>query len=129
MKAEASVHALIRKWAALSTARDAEGAADLYARDPQPIVVFSDGERADDWLDVRVRLQRDFARVMIERIDVHDVDIRELSDDVVLVSFIYDLHARDMWGVATTLERRALMTLIDTKDGYRIAGAQFARGG
>jgi hypothetical protein len=32
-----------------------------------------------------------------------------------------------MWGVATMLERRALMTLLRTKDGFRIAGAHYAR--
>lgn len=127
MTLEREVRRFLDRWASASASRDATASAELYLRDPAPLVVFSDGERTDDWLDVRVRLERDFSRALVDGVDVHDVDTRDLGQGVILVSFEYDLHARDMWGVATSLARRASMTLMHTKEGLRIAAAHFAR--
>jgi hypothetical protein len=124
---ESEVRRFLDRWASASAARDPVASSDLYLRDPAPLVVFSDGERTDDWLDVRVRLERDFSRAFVDGVDVHDVDTRDLGQGVIVVSFEYDLHARDMWGVAASTARRATMTLIHTKEGLRIASAHYAR--
>jgi hypothetical protein len=124
---ESEVRRFLDRWASASAARDPIASAELYLRDPAPLVVFSDGERTADWLDVRVRLERDFARALVDGVDVHDVETRDLGHSVILVSFGYDLHARDMWGVASSIARRATMTLVHTKEGLRIASAHYAR--
>ena len=116
----------LARWAQAAQARDAEAAADLFLRSPAPVVTFSDGERVGDWLDVRVRLQRDFARAIVNRVDVHDVVAADVSDDVLATSFIYDLHVRDPWGMETVATRVGSMTLVRTKDGWRIAAAHFS---
>ena len=120
------VRTLLDAWAATSMERDIERASDLYLRDPQPLVTFTDGERAQDWLDVRVRLARDLGRVAIERVEVHDVAVRDLGDDLLAATFDYDMHVRDVWGTPTVAHRRASMTLARTKDGLRIAAAHFS---
>jgi hypothetical protein len=120
------VRAFLARWVETQTSRDTERASDLYLRDPAPVVTFSDGERALDWLDVRVRIQRDLSRVVVENVDVHDVAVRELDDAVALATFEYDLHVRDVWGTPGVAHRRATMTLVQTKDGYRIAAAHFS---
>lgn len=116
----------LARWARASEARDVEASADLFLRDPAPVVTFSDGERARDWLDVRVRLQRDFGRAILERVLVHDIVVAEPIEGVLAASFVYDLHARDMWGSAVIATRLCSMTLVATKDGWRIAQAHFA---
>lgn len=121
------VRAFLDRWAALAGERDVERYADLYVRDPAPVVTFTDGQRCADWLDVRLRLQRDFERAVIERVDVHDVVSQPLVTGVVGASFVYDLHARDMWGTGFTATRLATLTLLETKDGYRIASAHFSK--
>ena len=127
MTIHADVKSFLARWAAAGRARDASASADLYLRDPAPLVVFSDGARTDDWLDVKVRLDKDFARSHIDHVDVHDVDVRDLGDNVLVVSFAYDMSARDAWGLSGSTARRATMTLIRTKEGLRIAAAHFAR--
>lgn len=122
----AGVRDFLRRWVDAQLARDPERSSDLYLRDPAPIVTFSDGARALDWLDVRVRLQRDLARVVIENVDIHDIAERELDETVTLATFEYDLHVRDVWGTPTLAHRRATMTLVFTKDGWRIAAAHFS---
>lgn len=126
MSLREDVDRFLARWADLTQARDVERHADLFLRDPAPTVVFSDGQRALDWLDVRVRVKRDLERVHIERVEVHDVLVRVLAEGVVGVSFVYDLHARDMWGVQAVGTRLASMTLVETKDGLRIATAHFS---
>lgn len=120
------VRAFLQRWVDSQLARDPERASDLYLRDPAPVVTFSDGARALDWLDIRVRLQRDLARVVIESVDIHDVAVRDLDDTVALATFEYDLHVRDVWGTPTVAHRSATMTLVHTKDGLRIAAAHFS---
>lgn len=126
MLAKDEVEAFLERWARLTQARDPERAADLFQRSPAPLVTFTDGERAHDWLDIRVRLGRDFERAIVERIEIHHVESREISEDSVAASFVYDLHARDMWGTKTVATRMASMTLVQTKDGFRIAAAHFS---
>lgn len=126
MGSKSEVHAFLGRWAGTMQARDVEHAADLFLRVPAALVTFSDGERAQDWLDIRVRLERDFARAFIERVETHDVHIVEPADDVLLVSYAYDLHVRDMWGTPKVATRHATMALVHTKDGLRIASAHFA---
>lgn len=116
----------LARWASASEARDAEACADLFLRDPAPVVTFSDGERVRDWLDVRVRLQRDFGRAILDRVLVHDVVTTEPAEGVLTTSFVYDLHARDVWNTAVVATRLASMTLVRTKDGWRIAQAHFS---
>jgi ketosteroid isomerase-like protein len=127
MSGKADVESFLRQWAAAMQARDAERAADLYLRDPAALVTFSDGERSEDWLDVRLRLQRDLERVVVERVEVHDVQVREILDaEALLVSFAYDMQVRDMWGLSSTATRHATLTLVPTKDGLRIAAGHYA---
>ena len=120
------VDEFLARWVRLTEAREPERTADLFQRDPAPLVTFTDGQRAHDWLDVRIRLGRDFERAIIGRIEVHHVESREISDDAIAVSFVYDLHARDIWGTPSTATRLASMTLVRTKDGLRIASAHFS---
>lgn len=117
---------LVRRWARLLEGRDVEHHADLFLRDPAPVVTFSDGHRAADWLDVRIRVKRDLERVAIGRVEVHDISTQPIADDVVVVSFQYDLHVRDMWGTDATAHRIGTVTLARTKDGLRIAAAHYA---
>lgn len=126
MRTEREVAQFLARWAETHTARDAEASSDLFLRDPSPVVTFSDGERAEDWLDVRIRLSRDLERAVIERVDLHGFTAREVTDEVVVVSFAYDLRVRDMWGTSLDAHRLATFTLVRTKDGLRIAAAQFA---
>lgn len=120
------VRAFVRRWAAMTQARDAERSADLYLRDPAPMVTFSDGERVRDWLDVRVRLGRDLGRHVVDSVEVHHLEAEDLSADTSIVSFVYDLHVRDLWGTPVVATRLASMTLTRTKDGFRIAQAHFS---
>lgn len=126
MDSRPEVDAFLARWVRLTELRDAERAADLFQRKPDPLVTFTDGSRAHDWLDVRVRLGRDLERVIIDRVEVHHVEARDIAEDAVATSFVYDLHARDIWGMATTATRLASMTLVRTKDGLRIATAHFS---
>lgn len=125
MSLREDVDAFLARWARFVEGRDVERHADLFLRDA-PLVTFSDGARATDWLDVRVRLKRDLERVHVDRVDVHDVVVRELGDGVAGASFLYDLHVRDMWGMGTVATRIASMVLVQTKDGLRIATAHYA---
>lgn len=126
MTTEREVAAFLRRWAAAMERRDAEATSDLFLRDPSPLVTFSDGERAWDWLDVRIRLGRDFERAIVDRVEIHEFRHQDLTSDVLSVAFDYDLKVRDMWGTAAHASRHALMTLVRTKDGFRIAAAHFA---
>ena len=126
MSLREDVDAFLARWARLMEGRDVERHADLFLRDPAPVVTFSDGARAVDWLDVRIRLQRDFERVRIERVEVHDAVVRDLAEGVASVAFLYDLHVRDMWGMGAVATRLASFTLVQTKDGFRIATAHFS---
>lgn len=121
-----AARAFLDEWAAATLARDAERAADLFLRDPPAVVTFSDGVRSLDWLDTRLRLQRDLTRVAMERVEVHDVLVAEPADGVTVVTFDYDMHVRDMWGTARVAQRHATFTLVGTKDGLRIASAHFS---
>ena len=120
------VEEFLARWARAHEVREAEGAADLFVRDPDPLVTFSDGERARDWLDVRVRLVRDLSRAIIERVEVHDIQARALDRDTLICSYLYDMTVRDPWGTSSVATRFASMTLVRTKDGLRIAAAHFA---
>lgn len=115
----------LHRWARLMEGRDVDRTADLFSRD-DPLVTFSDGARLNDWLDVRVRLKRDLERVGVDRAEVHDIVTQDIAPDVLNVSFVYDLHCRDMWGMTSVLTRVATMTLVRTKDGLRIATAHFS---
>lgn len=126
MELRREVEGFLSRWVERTQARDPERAADLFQRAPAPLVTFTDGQRANDWLDVRIRLGRDLERAIVERLQVHHVEVRDLSEDVVAVSFVYDLTARDMWGTSNTVTRLASMTLVRTKDGFRIATAHFS---
>lgn len=126
MDALTEVEEFLSRWSRTTQARDAERTADLFQRDPAPLVTFTDGQRAHDWLDIRIRLGRDLGRAIIERVEVHHLEVREISADAVAASFVYDLHAKDMWGMPATLMRLATMTLVRTKDGLRIASAHFS---
>lgn len=126
MTLEREVRDFLAKWAATMERRELEASADLYLRDPPPLVTFTDGERAEDWLDVRVRLARDFERAILERVEILDVVAQEVSEGVCAVSFEYDMTVRDLWGATTHVTRHASMTLATTKDGYRIAAAHFS---
>lgn len=123
---QAEVEEFLSRWVQLTQTRDPERAADLFQRQPAPLVTFTDGQRAHDWLDVRVRLGRDLTRAIVERIELHHLETRDISDDSVAVSFVYDVHARDIWGMPTTAVRLGSMTLVRTKDGFRIATAHFS---
>lgn len=120
------VREFLARWAKTSERRDPEANADLYLRDPPPVVTFTDGERAQDWLDVRVRVARDFERAIIERVDVHELASHEVASGVHVATFEYDLYVRDMWGHGQHATRHATMTLVRTKDGLRIASAHFS---
>lgn len=120
------VQEFLERWARLTQLRDPERAADLFQRSPSPLVTFTDGQRTHDWLDVRIRLGRDLERAIVERVEVHHIEARDISDDAVAVSFVYDVHAKDIWGVNAIATRLASMTLVRTKDGYRIATAHFS---
>lgn len=120
------VEEFLGRWSRVTQARDVERVADLFERDPSPLVTFTDGQRAHDWLDVRVRLGRDFARAIVDRIEIHHLEARAISEDAVAVSFVYDLTVRDMWSLPATVTRCASMTLVRTKDGFRIATAHFS---
>ncbi|GEM_PF-3993633 len=126
MEIRGAAHALVQAWARAQEARDVERLSDLFLRDPQPLVTFSDGERVKDWLDVRVRLQRDIERHLIDRVEVHDVLVEPLEGGTALVTFAYDISVRDLWGTAVTATRLASVVLVDTKDGLRIAMAHFS---
>lgn len=126
MSLREEVATFLARWARLTEGRDVERHADLFLRDPAPLVTFTDGARAADWLDVRVRIKRDLERVHIDRVEVHDLHVRDLADGVAMASFAYDLHVRDMWGMASVATRLASMTLVETKDGLRIATAHFS---
>lgn len=126
MVVSAEVDEFLARWVRLTQAREPERAADLFQRDPAPLVTFTDGQRTHDWLDVRVRLGRDFERAIVERIEIHHVEAREISEDAIAASFVYDIHARDIWGTPNTATRLASMTLVRTKDGFRIAAAHFS---
>ena len=126
MSTEREVREFLARWASAMERRDVEGCSDLFLRDPAPLVTFSDGQRAEDWLDVRVRIGRDFERTILERVEVHEVDAREIAPDVTTVAFEYDMTLRDMWGTSSHATRHAQMTLARTKDGFRIAAAQFS---
>jgi hypothetical protein len=120
------VEEFLTRWARLTQAREPERAADLFQREPAPLVTFTDGQRAHDWLDVRVRIGRDLQRAIVERIEVHHIESRDVGDDAVAVSFVYDVHAKDIWGVGAVATRLGSMTLVRTKDGFRIATAHFS---
>ena len=126
MKLQHEVRSFVERWAATMERRELEKCADLFLRDPAPMVVFSDGERAQDWLDVRIRIGRDFERAIVDRVEVHDLIVRELADAVVLATFEYDLTVRDPWGTSSHVTRHTTMTLLLTKDGWRIASAHFS---
>ena len=126
MSLREDVDEFLARWARLMVERDVERHADLFLRDPAPVVTFTDGARASDWLDVRVRLKRDLERVHIERVEVHDALVRELAEGVASASFLYDLHVRDMWGMTAVATRMASLVLVETKDGLRIATAHYA---
>lgn len=126
MEIRGATQRFLQRWAEAQQSRDVEGLSDLFLRDPQPLVTFSDGERVRDWLDVRVRLQRDLARQMVERVEVHDLVIEPWSDGSTLATFAYDITVRDLWGTAVTATRLASMVLLETKDGLRIALAHFS---
>lgn len=125
MTLEREVRDFLAKWAATMERRELEASADLYLRDPPPLVTFTDGERAEDWLDVRVHIGRDLERAIIERVEIQDVTSHPVTEDVVAASFGYHVVVRDLWGASTTVARRGTMTLVATKDGFRIAVAHF----
>lgn len=127
MKMEQDVRDFLKRWAGATERRDVEGCADLFLRDPAPVVTFSDGQRAQDWLDVRVRIGRDFERAIVEKVELHALRVEELPGDAVIAAFEYDLTVRDMWGHAQTATRHATFTLTPTKDGFRIAAAHFGK--
>lgn len=120
------VEDFLGRWVRVTRARDADRAADLFQRDPAPLVTFTDGARVGDWLDVRVRLGRDLERTIVEDVRVHHLEVLDVSDDVIGASFVYDISVRDIWGTPTTVARLASMTLVRTKDGLRIATAHFS---
>lgn len=126
MTPEREVREFLARWSATMERRDPDATADLFLRDPSPMVTFSDGERAHDWLDVRVRLGRDFERSIIERVELHNLRANEIAPDVLVTSFEYDLSIRDLWGAAQHATRHAMMTLVRTKDGFRVAAAHFS---
>lgn len=115
----------VEAWARAQEARDVERLSDLFQRD-RPLVTFSDGQRASDWLDVRVRLQRDLERALVDRVEVHDLVVDAVDDHTALVTFAYDISVRDLWGTAVTATRLGSMVLVMTKDGLRIAMAHFS---
>lgn len=120
------VEEFLARWVRVTSERDPERAADLFQRAPAPLVTFTDGQRAADWLDVRVRIGRDLERAVVDGLQFHHLEVREISDDAVAVSFVYDLSVRDVWGTSNTVTRLASMTLVRTKDGFRIATAHFS---
>lgn len=125
-RAQGEVREFLGRWSRTSESRDIEGHADLYLRDPTPLVVFSDGSPMQDWLDVRLRIQRDLERVHVRHVEVHDLTVHDLGADIIAATFQYDMHVRDMWGTDGTARRIATMTLVRTKDGLRIASAHFS---
>jgi ketosteroid isomerase-like protein len=126
MEIVGAAHAFIASWARAQEARDVERLSDLFLRDPDPMVTFSDGERVRDWLDVRIRLQRDLERHVIDRVEVHDIQLEPWGRDAVLATFAYDITVRDLWGTSTTATRLASLVLVETKDGLRVALAHFS---
>lgn len=125
-RATDEVRALLEQWARTTERRDVERHLDVYLRDPMPLVVFSDGALVGDFLDLRIRLSRDFQRVMVRRCEIHDLVVQELSRDVATATFQYDLYVRDVWGTDATALRVATATFVRTKDGFRIASAHFS---
>lgn len=120
------VEEFLARWARVTEARDPERSADLFLREPAALVTFTDGQRARDWLDVRVRLGRDLERAILDRVDVHDVEAMEVGDGAIVASFRYELEGRNVWGTPSSATRVATMTLVRTKDGLRIAAAHFS---
>ncbi len=120
------VRAFLAQWADTMEERSAQRHADLYLRQPAPLVMFSDAQPVGDWLDLSIRVQRDFERVHIRRVEVHDIVVQDLAPDVLATTFQYDLHVRDTWGTDATAHRIATMTLARTKDGLRIATAHLS---
>ena len=125
MDPQRAAAAFLDAWSRAQEQRDVERLADLFLRD-QPLVTFSDGERVRDWLDVRVRLERDLARAIIERVEVHDLQIEAPHSDTIVATFAYDITVRDLWGTVVTATRVASMVLVRTKDGLRVAMAHFS---
>lgn len=120
------VRGFLQRWARTSERRDVEAHIDLYLRDPMPLVVFSDGHYVGDSLDLRIRFTRDFQRVVIRRVEVHDLVVSELAPDVLAATFQYDMHVRDLWGTDSVALRTGSLTFTRTKDGLRIAAAHFS---
>jgi hypothetical protein len=126
MEIRSAATAFAQAWARAQEQRDVERLSDLFLRDPQPLVTFSDGARVQDWLDVRIRLERDLARQLVDRVEVHHLAMEPLDRDTIMLTFAYDLTVRDLWGTSSAVTRLASMLLVETKDGLRIAMAHFS---
>ena len=126
MEIRSEAAAFVQAWARAQEARDVERLADLFLRDPQPLVTFSDGARVQDWLDVRVRLERDLARQLVDRVEVHDVTMEPIDRETLMLTFAYDITVRDLWGTTSAVTRLASMVLVTTKDGFKIAMGHFS---
>src|ERR1700737_94415 len=98
MDPRAEAEQFLARWAHAHETREPDKAADLYLRDPAPLVAFSDGARAQDWLDVRVRIAHDLSHAMVERVEIRDVVARSLDIETIVGCFGYARHVRDRWG-------------------------------
>lgn len=124
----AEVQGLLDRWIDATLRRDPHAYADLFQRDPDPVVAWPSGEVTRSWKRVFEHVQREFyhTKTVVRRVDVHDLDVVQLTDDAALAVYQYDVHAIDLWGASVTAHRLATVTLARTKDGLRFAAAHFA---
>lgn len=126
---EGRVRALIDQWVQATLARDAAQYADLFLRDGEAWVAWASGDTSRGWNEVYDHALRELyhAKVHVQRVDVDPPHVVRLTDDALTAAFAYAIHYRDFWGTMHTTHRLATMTLIETKDGLRIASAHFSR--
>lgn len=131
VEARAEMQRLIERWIDATVRRDANAYADLFARDPDPVVAWPSGEVTRGWRRIFEHVQREFytAKTVVRRVDVHDLDLVAISDDVVVAAYQYEVSALDLWGASVNAQRLATVTLIRTKDGLRFAAAHYAPAG
>ncbi len=124
---EKDVRVLLDRWVDATVKRDPQALADLFVRSPDPLVVWPSGEATRGWKDVFAHAQRELyhAKVLVQRVDVHDVIAIDVTADAAEAVFRYDVHATDLWGTSVKASRVATMTFLRTKDGLRVASAHF----
>ena len=125
---EGDVRALLARWTQAYVARDAAAYADLFHRGADPVVAWATGEVTRGWKPLFEHVQREFyhQKAVVKSVDVHDLSVARVHEELAEAAFRYDVLAVDLWGTTHTLHRLATMTLVATKDGWRVVGAHFS---